>query len=153
MVPVLGMCVPPQNSTESSGVASSGFSGPISTTRTGSGYFSPNTARTPGTFFACSSGNVIAVTDRSREMSWFTRPWLLCIPLHRSGLGGFDVLQFFCVSKWHVLGVRVSGGKALFTVDGSTIAKDVALTYKSGYVGLLASNSKVAFDDVQFMAN
>ena len=40
-------------------------------------------------------------------MSWFTRPWLLCIPLHRSGLGGFDVLQFFCVSKWHVLGVLV----------------------------------------------
>ena len=48
--PVWLRCVPPQNSTESSSVASSGLSAPISSTRTGSGYFSPKTARTPGDF-------------------------------------------------------------------------------------------------------
>jgi hypothetical protein len=31
------------------------------------------------------------------------------------------------------------------------VAKDVALAYKSGYVGLLASASKVAFDDVKIV--
>ena len=52
--------------------------------------------------------------------------------------------------KWHVLQVQVSAGKATFWLDGQQIARDVSLTYTSGYVGLLASNSKVAFDDVRF---
>ena len=51
---------------------------------------------------------------------------------------------------WHTLGVLVSGGKATFTLDGKEIKKDAKLTYAAGYVGLLASNSKVAFDDVTF---
>ena len=42
--------MPPQNSTEFSVVASSGLLAPTSSTRTGSGYFSPKTARTPGSF-------------------------------------------------------------------------------------------------------
>ena len=50
MFPVLGRCVPPQNSTLSPWFATAGDAGPMSTTRTGSGYFSPNTARTPGIF-------------------------------------------------------------------------------------------------------
>ena len=54
--------------------------------------------------------------------------------------------------EWHVLQLRVNAGKATITLDGKPIAKDVALTYRSGYLGLLASNSKVAFDDVQFVA-
>ncbi len=63
--PVCVRCVPPQNSTDVSAVAASGLSAPISSTRTGSGYFSPNTARTPGTFFASASGIVTGVTGRS----------------------------------------------------------------------------------------
>ena len=54
--------------------------------------------------------------------------------------------------EWHVLQLRVNAGKATITLDGKQIAKDVLLTYTSGYAGLLASNSKVAFDDVQFVA-
>ncbi|HEX5688613.1 MAG TPA: family 16 glycoside hydrolase, partial [Roseiflexaceae bacterium] len=53
--------------------------------------------------------------------------------------------------EWHTLGVQVKDGKATFTLDGEQVAKDVALTYTSGYLGLLASNSKVAFDDIQFV--
>jgi hypothetical protein len=54
--------------------------------------------------------------------------------------------------QWHVFGVTVRGGKASFSLDGKPLAKDVPLTYKSGYVGLLASSSKVAFDDVKIAA-
>ena len=50
---------------------------------------------------------------------------------------------------WHTFGISVMGGNATFSLDGNEIAKDVKLTYVSGYVGLLASHSKVAFDDVQ----
>ena len=53
--------------------------------------------------------------------------------------------------KWHVLHISVKAGKATFALDGKEIAKDVSLTYPSGYLGLLASNSKAAFDDVQFV--
>jgi hypothetical protein len=54
--------------------------------------------------------------------------------------------------KWHVLNLRVKAGKATFVLDSTEIARDVSLTYTSGFVGLLASNSKVAFDDVAFVA-
>jgi hypothetical protein len=53
--------------------------------------------------------------------------------------------------EWHTLVVQIKDGKATFTLDDKQLAKDVNLTYTSGYVGLLASNSKVAFDDVQFI--
>lgn len=53
---------------------------------------------------------------------------------------------------WHTLGVDVQDGKATFIVDGQQVAADVALTYTKGYVGLLTSASKVAFDDVQIAA-
>ena len=36
------------------------------------------------------------------------------------------------------------------TLDGTVIKKDAELAYTSGYLGLLASNSKVAFDDINF---
>jgi hypothetical protein len=49
---------------------------------------------------------------------------------------------------WHTLEARVRDGKMSCTLDGQPVATDVKLTYKSGYVGLLASLSKVAFDDV-----
>ena len=52
---------------------------------------------------------------------------------------------------WHTFGISVADGKATFSLDGNEVAKDVTLTYVSGYVGLLASHSKVAFDDVQIM--
>ena len=52
--------------------------------------------------------------------------------------------------EWHTLGVAVKEGKATFTLDGEVIKKDAALAYNSGYVGLLVSNSKVAFDDISF---
>mmetsp|Transcript_668 Transcript_668/g.1522 ORF Transcript_668/g.1522 Transcript_668/m.1522 type:complete len:316 (+) Transcript_668:171-1118(+) len=54
---VFDTCVPPQNSTE--------VSSPMVTTRTGSGYTSPNTARTPGIFLASSSGTTRAETGRA----------------------------------------------------------------------------------------
>ena len=52
--------------------------------------------------------------------------------------------------NWHTLSVRMTGGKATFTLDGKELARDVKMTYTSGYIGLLVSNSKVAFDDVKF---
>jgi hypothetical protein len=53
--------------------------------------------------------------------------------------------------EWHTLAVQLKGGKATFTLDSKVVASDVTLAYDSGYVGLLASNSKVAFDDVQIV--
>ncbi|KPV50705.1 hypothetical protein SE17_25340, partial [Kouleothrix aurantiaca] len=52
--------------------------------------------------------------------------------------------------EWHTLGVAVKDGKATFTLDGTVIKKDAELAYTSGYVGLLASNSKIAFDNINF---
>lgn len=49
--------------------------------------------------------------------------------------------------QWHTLRVAVQSGKANFSLDGASIAQAVPLTFPSGYVGLLVSNSKVAFDD------
>ncbi len=49
--------------------------------------------------------------------------------------------------EWHTLTVAVARGKANFTLDGALVAQAVPLTFPSGYVGLLVSNSKVAFDD------
>ena len=64
-----GKCVPPQNSTLAprhftfvGSARSCAIVAPIETTRTGSGYFSPNTARTPAIFLACSSGAFAAST-------------------------------------------------------------------------------------------
>ncbi|CAN5532631.1 hypothetical protein BH10CHL1_BH10CHL1_40030 [soil metagenome] len=53
--------------------------------------------------------------------------------------------------KWHTLTAVVQTGKVAFTLDDQLIAKDIALTYSSGYVGLLTSTSKVAFDDVKIV--
>lgn len=50
--------------------------------------------------------------------------------------------------EWHTLELVVTGGRATVLLDGEIITADMALTYTSGYVGLLASQSKVAFDDV-----
>ncbi len=54
--------------------------------------------------------------------------------------------------QWHVLSAGIAGGKATFTLDDKRIATNVALTYPNGYVGLLVSTSKVAFDDVKIVA-
>lgn len=48
---------------------------------------------------------------------------------------------------WHTLAVAVHQGQATFLLDQTLLARNVPLTYPSGYVGLLVSNSKVAFDD------
>lgn len=48
---------------------------------------------------------------------------------------------------WHTLTVAVQQKQATFFLDQKLLARDVALTYTGGYVGLLVSNSKVAFDD------
>lgn len=53
---------------------------------------------------------------------------------------------------WHTLTVAVDQGQATFLLDQKILARAVPLTYASGYVGLLASNSKVAFDDFTVMA-
>lgn len=40
------------------------------------------------------------------EMSWYTRPWLFCIPLQTSGSGSslfVYVTRYVCVSKLEVL--------------------------------------------------
>lgn len=49
--------------------------------------------------------------------------------------------------EWHTLRVAVQQGQATFALDQKVLARNVALTYTGGYVGLLVSNSKVAFDD------
>jgi hypothetical protein len=53
---------------------------------------------------------------------------------------------------WHVLNVQVKDGLATFALDGKEVAKDVKLTFTKGYIGLLVSHSKVAFDDFQVAA-
>ncbi|NCC34814.1 MAG: DUF1080 domain-containing protein, partial [Chloroflexia bacterium] len=53
---------------------------------------------------------------------------------------------------WHTLSLSVDDGKVTIILDEEIVATDVELTYTSGYVGLLASNSSVAFDDVAFVA-
>jgi len=50
--------------------------------------------------------------------------------------------------EWHTLQLVVAQGKASFHLDGTPLASEVPLTFASGYVGLLVSNSKVAFDDL-----
>lgn len=49
--------------------------------------------------------------------------------------------------EWHTLTVAVQDGQGSFFLDQKVLARNVALTYPSGYVGLLVSSSKVAFDD------
>ncbi len=53
---------------------------------------------------------------------------------------------------WHTIGVRVKAGAAAFSLDGKEIATAVKLAYAGGYVGLLSSHSRVAFDDVTISA-
>ncbi|PDV97099.1 hypothetical protein [Candidatus Chloroploca asiatica] len=53
---------------------------------------------------------------------------------------------------WHTLVLGIADGKLTIMLDGELIASEVKLTYTSGYVGLLASNSSVAFDDVAFVS-
>lgn len=48
---------------------------------------------------------------------------------------------------WHTLTVAVQQKQATFFLDQKLLARDVALTYAGGYVGLLVTTSKVAFDD------
>lgn len=50
-------------------------------------------------------------------------------------------------NEWHTLTVAVKQEQATFFLDQKLLARNVALTYTGGYVGLLVSNSKVAFDD------
>mmetsp|Transcript_8414 Transcript_8414/g.37928 ORF Transcript_8414/g.37928 Transcript_8414/m.37928 type:complete len:241 (-) Transcript_8414:1905-2627(-) len=73
---VFARCVPPQNSMEypfqssASGVASrSSMDGPTETTRTGSGYTSPKTARSPEMAFALSSATSRVCTE-SAALTW-----------------------------------------------------------------------------------
>ncbi len=52
---------------------------------------------------------------------------------------------------WHTLALQVETGAATITVDDVTVAEAISLTYESGYVGLFASHSKVAFDDFEIV--
>ena len=62
-------CVPPQNSIALAwSVLFEVSSEPIEITRTGSGYFSPKTARTPEIFCASASGMTVAVTGSSARI-------------------------------------------------------------------------------------
>lgn len=49
---------------------------------------------------------------------------------------------------WHTLTVDVAAGRATFTIDNVTVAKNIALTYATGYLGFFTSNGQVAFDDL-----
>ena len=70
---VWARCVPPQNSAAVARVASvAGSAVPTETTRTGSGYFSPKTARTPSIFIASASGISLAATASSARIRRFT---------------------------------------------------------------------------------
>lgn len=53
---------------------------------------------------------------------------------------------------WHTLTVAVDQGQATFLLDQTLLARNVPLTYPSGYIGLLVSNSTVAFDDFTVIA-
>ncbi|WP_165360676.1 family 16 glycoside hydrolase [Candidatus Chloroploca sp. Khr17] len=53
---------------------------------------------------------------------------------------------------WHTLALSVAEGKLTIMLDDEIVATDVELAYTGGYVGLVASNSSVAFDDVAFVA-
>lgn len=50
--------------------------------------------------------------------------------------------------EWHTLQLNVQNGQSTIVLDGEIVAENLALTYDYGYVGLLASQSHVAFDDV-----
>ncbi|MDZ4720580.1 MAG: hypothetical protein SH847_19170 [Roseiflexaceae bacterium] len=50
--------------------------------------------------------------------------------------------------KWHTFTLTVQNGVAAIDLDGKNLIKDLPLVYKSGYVGLLASSSNVAFDNI-----
>mmetsp|Transcript_18019 Transcript_18019/g.55923 ORF Transcript_18019/g.55923 Transcript_18019/m.55923 type:complete len:338 (-) Transcript_18019:1789-2802(-) len=90
---VLLRCVPPQNSIDSffhlasEGAASSSSTlAPTDTTRTGSGYVSPKTARRPLMARAASSGASLAYTGSASAMSLRTMPSTLA---SCSGVTGF----------------------------------------------------------------
>ncbi|MCX6050598.1 MAG: hypothetical protein NT075_36370 [Chloroflexi bacterium] len=53
--------------------------------------------------------------------------------------------------QWHTLMLGIRTGKATFLLDDKLIAKNVTLTSQGGYVGLLTSASKVAFDDIKIV--
>jgi hypothetical protein len=54
--------------------------------------------------------------------------------------------------QWHTFLLKVQNGTAAIDLDGKNLIRDLPLAYKSGYVGLLVSNSHVAFDDVSIAA-
>ena len=70
--PVRGTCVPPHSSiAQSRSARTVGSSVPIDTTRTWRAYFSPNIARTPSIFRACSSGITPTATGSSARIRSF----------------------------------------------------------------------------------
>jgi hypothetical protein len=50
---------------------------------------------------------------------------------------------------WHTLQLIVQAGTATIVIDGEIVVSSIHLTYNGGYVGLLASQSHVIFDDVE----
>ncbi len=52
---------------------------------------------------------------------------------------------------WHTLSLQVESSRAAIAVDDVPVAEAISLTYASGYVGLFANHSKVAFDDFEIV--
>ena len=53
--------------------------------------------------------------------------------------------------EWHTLKLTVDNGRSSIILDDEIIVQDIALTYSSGYAGLLVSQSRVAFDDIELV--
>ncbi|MEZ4675117.1 MAG: hypothetical protein R2932_12830 [Caldilineaceae bacterium] len=54
--------------------------------------------------------------------------------------------------NWHTVAVEVANGKAAFAVDNVVVARNISLTYSSGYLGLFTSAGQVAFDNLVVVA-
>lgn len=52
-------------------------------------------------------------------------------------------------ADWHTVGVHVLGDTYRLLVDGQVVAENIPLAYFGGAVGLIASTSQIAFDDVR----
>lgn len=66
---------------------------------------------------------------------------------------GITNVQNVADGNWHTLHLTVANGRASIILDEELLVQDIELTYTSGYVGLMVSQSHVLFDDVQMIPN